>query len=267
MTTMLVGSREVQITPDVIELFWAKVDKGGPGGCWVWTARLTAGGYGAITVKRVSVSAHRLSFLLSGEDLEPGLVIDHICFNRACVNPDHLRQVTAGENGAYRSGGLPDSASGIRSVFPTAGGERWLTVVLLRGFRHRSFHASVDRAELAAIQKRIELGMENPSDLIRLPELLAVVGELGDVDWLVTKTSTPKPRTTPPPKPPTESRPPSTGPGRRNLTGGAGESPRITIRLTPGEHAALARESIKAGVPVTTLVRRAVTAFLAARAD
>lgn len=56
---------------------------------------------------------------------------------------------------------------------------------------------------------------------------------------------------------------------RKNLTGtpGGGQSPRVTIRLAPDEYAALVREADKAGATVTDMVRRAVGALLAARAD
>lgn len=30
--------------------------------------------------------------------LEKGMCFDHLCRNRACINPDHLERVTVGEN-------------------------------------------------------------------------------------------------------------------------------------------------------------------------
>lgn len=42
--------------------------------------------------------AHRFSYLVFKGPLISGLVIDHICRNTFCVNPDHLRQVTQKEN-------------------------------------------------------------------------------------------------------------------------------------------------------------------------
>lgn len=63
-------------------------------GCWLWTGALNRAGYGTLG----SRLAHRLSFERAGNALVPGLVIDHLCRCRCCVNPKHMRQVTSREN-------------------------------------------------------------------------------------------------------------------------------------------------------------------------
>jgi hypothetical protein len=42
--------------------------------------------------------AHRVSYKIFSGKLIQGMVIDHICKNRRCVNPDHLRQISNKEN-------------------------------------------------------------------------------------------------------------------------------------------------------------------------
>ncbi len=72
--------------------FWAKVDRAGD--CWKWTGALDSSGYGRFWFSGKLVAAHRFSLTLAGQTLASGLVVDHICRTRACVNPDHLRQVS-----------------------------------------------------------------------------------------------------------------------------------------------------------------------------
>ena len=44
------------------------------------------------------MAAHRVSYYVHKGQLTEGLVIDHVCKNRKCVNPLHLREVTIREN-------------------------------------------------------------------------------------------------------------------------------------------------------------------------
>lgn len=73
-----------------------------PTGCWHWTGAITSAGYGSILYKGKTWQAHRLSYELFHGPILDGLPLDHLCRNRACINPAHLDPVTLHQNALRR---------------------------------------------------------------------------------------------------------------------------------------------------------------------
>lgn len=84
--------------------WWDRVDIGTDVECWPWLQSTGSHGYGqswdGVTVRL----AHRMAWTLHhGEQVPNGMTVDHICRNRVCCNPGHLRLMTNVEN-ARRNG-------------------------------------------------------------------------------------------------------------------------------------------------------------------
>ena len=65
--------------------------------CWFWTGRPNRDGYGVIGItengRKKNHMAHRASYEAFVGPIPHGMVIDHLCRNRACVRPEHLEPV------------------------------------------------------------------------------------------------------------------------------------------------------------------------------
>lgn len=85
----------------LIERFFRFAGKKSYEECWNWRGYVGPGGYGEIQKGPKGgghLMAHRAAWEIFHGPIPEGLVIDHLCRNRRCVNPVHLRTCTMKEN-------------------------------------------------------------------------------------------------------------------------------------------------------------------------
>jgi len=142
------------------------------GDCLVWVGGRNTSGYGQIvTSHRVKVCAHRYAYERAVGPIPAGAVVDHICRNKGCVEPSHLRLATTKQNAENLSGPQERNAAGVRGVqlVKSRGksggiiGYRGRVVHNRKGYEAGT-HKTLAEAEAAVIKLRLELFTHNDLD-------------------------------------------------------------------------------------------------------
>lgn len=68
------------------------------GDCWLWTGRLVTNGYARVYVNGRTIAAHKHIWILFNGSWPDGMVGDHLCRVKHCVNPEHIEPTTQAEN-------------------------------------------------------------------------------------------------------------------------------------------------------------------------
>ena len=83
----------------IVDRFWTSIEfPPFSNGCWLWLGAVNHSGYGRLYAERRDSRAHRVAYEICVGPIPSGMVIDHLCRNKRCVNPAHLEAVTQGEN-------------------------------------------------------------------------------------------------------------------------------------------------------------------------
>lgn len=148
----------------IAERFEKYVDRSGD--CWLWTGGASEG-YGMIKAdapSRQQRGAHRVAYELANGPIPKGLVIDHRCHVKLCVNPAHLRAVTSKQNVEHRTGATRVSKSGFLGVIEYYPG-CWRGQVKHLGKQHfPGRHDTPEEADVAVRALRNELFTHNDHD-------------------------------------------------------------------------------------------------------
>lgn len=133
---------QVQYLKDRFESKYQRTD-----GCWIWSGAKVRG-YGYIYHKNYAgLYAHRVSYLLYVGTVPEGMLVDHICHVRSCVNPSHLRLATPKQNTENVSGLRSTNTSGYQGVTKREKSGKWRATICHR--ERTIFLGSFDTAEEA----------------------------------------------------------------------------------------------------------------------
>lgn len=123
------------------------------GDCLVWTGSLDRHGYGQMNTSGRLIRAHRWAWEQANGPIPDGAIIDHACWNRACVEAQHLRIASKSQNAANVPGPAQNNTTGVRGVTLTRTG-RYVVQV-----GSRRYGTYLDKGEAAAVvaEKRAEI--------------------------------------------------------------------------------------------------------------
>jgi hypothetical protein len=149
--------------------FWRRVDKAGPGGCWLWTGYVDERGYGRDRVGGRNWRVHRLVWEALVGPLRWTQALHHTCHVRVCVNVAHLRRRSGRAHGREHAwerrrcvgrGHRPPTAGPCRTCERLMArlwrqahpeyGRAWKAARLVRGFCRWCTGPAVEGASLCA---------------------------------------------------------------------------------------------------------------------
>lgn len=143
-------------TPE--EAFLARTEPLLWSGCIIWTGTTNSGGYGHLSVNGRMVKAHRYAWEREHGPIPDGREVDHKCYERSCVNVDHLRLATHAEN-TWNLSGVRKNGGGLpRGVHRD--GRKYRATVGHSGTRHHLglFDTPEEASAAAETKRRILFG-------------------------------------------------------------------------------------------------------------
>jgi hypothetical protein len=134
-------------------------------GCLLWTGSKLNNGYGIILVEGVAKTVHREAYKEFVGEIPEGLVIDHLCGNKLCIQTEHLRLATTKQNGENLTKLHSNNTSGYRGVWWNKRNNTWTASVKHNGKYHHKYNIiDIEEANAWAVAKRNELFTHNNLD-------------------------------------------------------------------------------------------------------
>lgn len=125
-------------------------------GCHIWLGNNNgAHKYGVLHFDGIKF-AHRVAYELRNGVIPEGLVIDHTCHNRLCVNAEHLRAVTSKQNQENRKSCNRNSTTGVRGVTIRRNRKKKYSASVMHNGKQLSggCYSTLEEAEAAVIELR-----------------------------------------------------------------------------------------------------------------
>lgn len=126
-------------------------------GCLRWQGTHDSDGYGKVKREGANRRVHQVVWTDSNGPVPEGMVIDHTCHTRDCVNIDHLRLLSNEYNLQNRSGAQSNSKTGVRNVHLSPNGRFRVCVKRLGKVYHGGTFDTIEDAEAKAVEMRMEL--------------------------------------------------------------------------------------------------------------
>jgi len=156
-------SMVAEISQEEISAFWSRATKSP--GCWGWNGSADGAGYWKYHMQGRSRRVHRIAFELTHGPIPDDMVVDHICHNRSCTNPKHLRLATRKQNAENLGAARANSTSGVRGVSLHKQSGKWRGKVMHNGKHYQAgYFDEIADAEAAVIAMRNELFTHNTFD-------------------------------------------------------------------------------------------------------
>lgn len=144
----------MRLSRDLDEIFLERTEPLLWSGCLIWKGARMTWGYGTMSIANRDVRMHRWSYERFVGPIPDGLMVDHICHERLCVEPTHLRLATPAQNARNRRG--PTSAgSGLPRGVRRHGRDAFKAELKFEGKTiHLGVYEDVESASQAAAEGR-----------------------------------------------------------------------------------------------------------------